>query len=95
MKKLIFSALALMSFAVSTFANESKVEIATEVQVETITVLNDRSGSYTYVDSCGDEYTINWTCTGECSITTVIAALQTWERENTCGAGGTTSNWQE
>ena len=94
MKKLIFSAIAVVAFSLSTFANESKVEIATEDHVETKTALIDRSGSYTYVDSCGDEYSISWTCTGVCSTTSVIAALQAWEEENTCGAGGTTSNWQ-
>lgn len=93
MKKLIFSAVALIAFSLSTFANEAKVETAIEADVELTIVLQDRSGSYTYVDSCGDEYSISWTCTGACSTESVIAALGAWEEENTCGLG-TTSNWQ-
>ena len=94
MKKLIFSAFALVVFSFSTFAEsnlENKIVASEEVKVESLVL--PPSGSYTYTDSCGDEYEIEWYCSGPCTANQVVSALSVWQDANTCGAGDT-SNWE-
>lgn len=53
--------------------------------VNQIGLYDDRSGSGTIVDNCGQTWDIEWTCTGVCDDETILDAITQWIQENTCG----------
>jgi hypothetical protein len=86
MKKMFFSAVALVAFSASSFAGEVKEVKKEKVKREVITItLHDKStldkdliikeGSIQYKDNCGKTYTVYYSCNYDCSNADVKAKV--------------------
>lgn len=64
MKKLIFSAIALVAFCSGTFANS--VEFKEVELTESLVLIKQYSGTAVVMDSCGNEWNVTFSC-GDCT----------------------------
>ena len=88
MKKLIFSAFALVVFSFSTFAVgsvENKVVASDLVKFEQKKEVIKRSGEVSFTDKCGNEHDVTWSCAGNCTNEQIVVALNNWSSQNGCG----------